>query len=150
MNASTIGKVTLIAIVVLGVFTYAAATIPDVPLSSVPDFLLPFWIPLQTFFTLAAATSLVGFIVSISGYLKNYFATNHKEEYDFNKLAKTLTVWIGLITASLTAAESFAQILPAPYNEYVRVVIVVITAVAAVLTVIKDMFAEFIQKIRGT
>lgn len=146
MNTKTIGKVLLVAIVVLGLFTYASAAIPNIPVDSVPSLLVPVWEPISAFFSFVGATAFIGFVISISGYLIQYFQTNHQEEYKFDKLAKTLAVYIGILTSVLTAGKTIADILPPPMSEYAAVALTVIAAVIVLLDVAKKTISELIGR----
>jgi len=149
MSVKTIGSVLLVAILALAVFTSLPLLIQQVPTETIPTILLPIWGYIVTFFSLALVITVIAFGRNILGFLINYFKTNHGEEYDFNKLGKTLTLYIGIITGMLSAATTISEILPSPHNEYIAAAIAIGASIIVVLDLVKKQLAGLGQAIRA-
>lgn len=148
MTAKTTGKVVFVILVAMGVFISSATLVNQVQLDDVPTILLPYWKWISGFFNLGQITTILGLAVSMFGYIKNYFQENHDQEYDFDRLGKTLAIYIGIITSMLAAIEPLKDFMPAPYNEYISAALAIGAAVIVVLDLIKTQIAEIGQQIR--
>jgi len=149
MSVKTTGSILLLAIIALAVFTSAAVLIQQVPIESVPELLLPVWEYIVTVFSLAPVITVIAFGRNILGFLVNYFKENHQEEYDFDKLGETLTLYIGVITTLLGSIKPIADFLPEPYNQIVAAIIAVGASTIIVLDLVKKQLAELGQAIRA-
>ncbi|GAH13858.1 unnamed protein product, partial [marine sediment metagenome] len=121
----------------------------QVPTESIPTLLLPIWGYIVAFFALAPVITVIAFSRNILGYLISYFKTNHEEEYDLNKLGKTLTLYIGILAGMLSAATTLLEVLPVPYNEYVATAIAIGASIIVVLDLVKKQLADLGQAIRA-
>lgn len=145
MTAETTGKIIVAAFVIMTVFVSLSAAVQQVQPETVPSLLVPIWEYVVAFFTLGQVTTAIGFIISISGYLKNYFLSNRTETYDFDKLAKTLTIYIGIITSLLAAIEPLKGLMPEPYGEYIGAIIAIGAVIIVILDLTKTQLAELIH-----
>jgi len=108
-NGAKLAKVLLIVLVITGLFTVIHEYVVAVDTTNLPSWLATYWNYIITFFGLGTVTFLAAFTRNIYGYLRNYFATAHMEEYEMDKYLETLALYGGVIT-------TFGTLIPAPYD----------------------------------
>jgi ABC-type thiamin/hydroxymethylpyrimidine transport system permease subunit len=138
INAKETAIVTGTIIIVLGVLIGLQTLVQGVPIEDVPVSFRDVFAVVKTFFSSAPVLALIGFGRNIYGYLVEYFKSECSEEYDWSKLAKTLTLYIGAISTLITVAQT----LPEPYGEIISTIG---SAVIIILDLTKKQIADIVK-----
>jgi len=109
LNGAKLAKILLIILLITGSFTVVREYIVAVDVTSMPSWLAAYWTYIVKFFGLGIIAFLAAFARNIYGYLRNYYATAHSEEYKMDKYGETLALYGGIIT-------TFGTLIPAPYD----------------------------------
>ena len=87
----------------------------QVSIDQIPELLLPWWQYIVVITGSVPWIALAGFGRNVFGFARIYFRKDRTEEFDYNKLYETLTLYVG----GITTIVSFTSMLPEPWNEIV-------------------------------
>lgn len=138
LDSNKVGMLIIAVIVILGVFICCYEVVQTIPIESIPAPLVPYWKYIVMLFGTAGATFIFGFGRNILGYLRNWWSSGYKADYDIKRLYSTWMYYAGTFT---TINAVIFSVIPGELG-------VIIQGVAQIIIVLFDFGASEIKRLK--
>lgn len=138
-NKTKTAELLLVVIVTLAILIGLSEAVKLIDITIFPEQIQPAISIFIVFMGSGTMLFVVGFGRNVLGFLRNYFKTHHKEDYDINRLYSTWFYYYGILGTTI----AFVKTVVPPI--YADPIVAIMTAVAVVL----DFVLSEINKLRS-